>query len=159
MKSAIYPGTFDPITNGHMDVLERALTIFDEVTIVVAENSQKKTLFSNEERVSIIRESVAHDKRIKVELFEGGLLVKYAEKLGVNAIIRGLRQVADFEYEFQIALMNRHLYPHITTVFLMPDEKYTYLTSSIIREVARLGGDISDFVPKPALNALKSKFI
>jgi pantetheine-phosphate adenylyltransferase len=158
MKRAIYPGTFDPFTYGHIDVLERALNIFDEVTLVVAVNSQKKTLFTIDERVEMIRESVSGYNGVLVERFEGGLLIEHAKALGVKAIIRGLRQVADFEYEFQIALMNRHLYPDITTVFLMPNEKYTYLTSSIIREVASLGGDVRDFVPTPVLKFLEQRF-
>lgn len=127
MKQAIYPGTFDPFTFGHIDVLERALNIFDEVSIVVAVNSQKKTLFTIEERVAMIQESLSSYERVRVERFEGGLLIEYAKQRGACAIIRGLRQVADFEYEFQLALMNRHLYPGVTTVFLMPNEKYTYL--------------------------------
>ncbi|PIO47504.1 MAG: pantetheine-phosphate adenylyltransferase [[Chlorobium] sp. 445] len=158
MKQAIYPGTFDPFTFGHIDVLERALNIFDEVSIVVAVNSQKKTLFTIEERVAMIQESLSSYERVRVERFEGGLLIEYAKQRGACAIIRGLRQVADFEYEFQLALMNRHLYPGVTTVFLMPNEKYTYLTSSIIREVASLGGDVADFVPPPVLRALQHKF-
>ncbi len=158
MKRAIYPGTFDPFTYGHIDVLERALNIFDEITLVVAVNSQKKTLFTIEERVEMIRQSVASYNHVQVERFEGGLLIEHAKAVGAKAIIRGLRQVADFEYEFQIALMNRHLYPEITTVFLMPNEKYTYLTSSIIREVASLGGDVSDFVPPPVLKCLEYRF-
>ncbi|WP_448519971.1 pantetheine-phosphate adenylyltransferase [Rhodoflexus sp.] len=158
MKRAIYPGTFDPFTYGHIDVLERALNIFDEITLVVAVNSQKKPLFTIEERVEMIQQSVASYSHVQVERFEGGLLIEHAKAMGVKAIIRGLRQVADFEYEFQIALMNRHLYPEITTVFLMPNEKYTYLTSSIIREVASLGGDVSDFVPPPVLKFLEHRF-
>lgn len=158
MKQAIYPGTFDPFTFGHIDVLERALNIFDEVSIVVAVNSQKRTLFTIDERVEMIRESLSSYERVSVDKFEGGLLIDYAKRRSACAIIRGLRQVADFEYEFQIALMNRHLYPDVTTVFLMPNEKYTYLTSSIIREVASLGGDVADFVPPPVLRALRRKF-
>ncbi|NTV45326.1 MAG: pantetheine-phosphate adenylyltransferase [Chlorobiales bacterium] len=158
MKSAIYPGTFDPITNGHIDVLERAISIFDEVTVVVAVNSQKTPLFSAEERQEIIQEVVSKYPNVKVEILRDGLLADYARKTGATTIIRGLRQVTDFEYEFQIALMNRNLYPEITTVFLMPNEKYTYLASSIVREVARLGGDISNFVPATVLARLKEKF-
>lgn len=158
MKSAIYPGTFDPITNGHIDVLERAISIFDEVTVVVAVNSQKTPLFSAEERQEIIQEVVSKYPNVKVEILRDGLLADYARKTGATTIIRGLRQVTDFEYEFQIALMNRNLYPEITTVFLMPNEKYTYLASSIVREVARLGGDVSNFVPATVLARLKEKF-
>lgn len=158
MKSAIYPGTFDPITNGHIDVLERAISIFDEVTVVVAVNSQKAPLFTAEERQEIIQEVVKKYPNVKVEILHDGLLADYARKTGATTIIRGLRQVTDFEYEFQIALMNRNLYPEVTTVFLMPNEKYTYLASSIVREVARLGGDVSNFVPANVLERLKEKF-
>lgn len=157
MKRAIYPGTFDPFTNGHIDILERACNIFDDIIIAVAVNSQKKPMFSAEERAEMIRESVASFASVTVDTLQAGLLIDYAREKRAVAIIRGLRQVADFEYEFQIALMNRHLCPDITTVFLMPNEKYTYLTSSIIREVASLGGDISDFVPAPVLKRLKAK--
>jgi len=158
MKRAIYPGTFDPITNGHIDVLERALSIFDEINVIIAVNSQKMPLFSAEERQEMIREVVREYSNVKVEILNDGLLADYARKTGAMAIIRGLRQVTDFEYEFQIALMNRNLYPEVTTVFLMPNEKYTYLASSIVREVSRLGGDVSNFVPESVLARLKEKF-
>ncbi|NTW49847.1 MAG: pantetheine-phosphate adenylyltransferase [Chlorobiales bacterium] len=158
MKRAIYPGTFDPITNGHIDVLERALSIFDEINVIIAVNSQKMPLFSAEERQEMIREVVRKYSNVKVEILNDGLLADYARKTGAMAIIRGLRQVTDFEYEFQIALMNRNLYPEVTTVFLMPNEKYTYLASSIVREVSRLGGDVSNFVPESVLARLKEKF-
>ncbi|MCS6989644.1 MAG: pantetheine-phosphate adenylyltransferase [Chloroherpetonaceae bacterium] len=157
MKRAIYPGTFDPFTNGHIDILERACNIFDEIIIAVAINSQKRPMFSADERAEMIRESVSRFPRVAVDTLQAGLLIDYAREKNAVAIIRGLRQVADFEYEFQIALMNRHLCPDITTVFLMPNEKYTYLTSSIIREVASLGGDVSDFVPEPVLKRLKAR--
>ncbi len=156
MKRAIYPGTFDPFTNGHIDILERASNIFDEIIIAVAVNSQKKPMFPAEERAEMIRECVANYPSVTVDALHTGLLIDYAREKNAVAIIRGLRQVADFEYEFQIALMNRHLYPEITTVFLMPNEKYTYLTSSIIREVAALGGDVTDFVPEPVLKRLNA---
>lgn len=159
MKRAIYPGTFDPFTNGHIDILERANNIFDEIIIAVAVNSQKKPMFTADERTEMIRECVADYSQVVVDTLQTGLLIDYAKAKKAVAIIRGLRQVADFEYEFQIALMNRHLYPDITTVFLMPNEKYTYLTSSIIREVASLGGDISDFVPEPVLHRLRNKYL
>ncbi|ACF13663.1 pantetheine-phosphate adenylyltransferase [Chloroherpeton thalassium ATCC 35110] len=157
IRRAIYPGTFDPITNGHIDVLERALSIFDEITVVVAVNNQKKPLFTAEERMEMIQEAVAGYSGVKVEILQEGLLAEYAHRKEAVAIIRGLRQFIDFEYEFQIALMNRNLYPEITTVFLMPNEKYTYLASSIIREVSRLGGDISNLVPPCVLSRLKEK--
>jgi pantetheine-phosphate adenylyltransferase len=159
MKRAIYPGTFDPFTNGHIDILERANNIFDEIIIAVAVNSQKKPMFTAEERTEMIKDCVSNYPHVIVDTLQTGLLIDYAKAKDAVAIIRGLRQVADFEYEFQIALMNRHLYPDITTVFLMPNEKYTYLTSSIIREVASLGGDISDFVPEPVLRRLRNKYL
>jgi len=157
IRRAIYPGTFDPITNGHVDVLKRALNIFDEITVVVAVNSQKKPLFTAEERLEMIQEAVAEYSGVKVKILEEGLLVEYAHQQNAVAIIRGLRQVTDFEYEFQIALMNRNLYPKVDTVFLMPNEKYTYLASSIIREVSRLGGDVVNLVPPCVLSRLKEK--
>jgi pantetheine-phosphate adenylyltransferase len=158
VKRAVYPGTFDPFTNGHIDVLERANNLFDEIIIVVAVNSQKKPLFTAEERIEMIQESIADYEHVVVDKLEGGLLIDYVHQKEAQAVIRGLRQVADFEYEYQIALMNRHLAPDVTTVFLMPDERYTYLTSSIIREVASLGGSVSDFVPPPVLKKLRAKF-
>lgn len=154
---AIYPGTFDPFTNGHLDVLERALTIFDEVRVVIAENSQKSTLFTVEERQEMIREIVAPHPNVSVEVLNDGLLADYARQSGATAIIRGVRQVKDFEYEFQMSLLNRHLNPEVTTVFLMPNVKYTYVASSIIREVAMLGGDVSKFVHPTVLGMLQKK--
>jgi pantetheine-phosphate adenylyltransferase len=158
MKRAIYPGTFDPFTNGHIDILDRATALFDEIIVTVAVNSQKQSMFSIDERLEMIQESIATYPHVTVEKLEGGLLIDYAKLKSAKAIIRGLRQVADFEYEYQIALMNHHLAPEISTVFLMPHEKYTYITSSIIREVGRLGGNISDFVPAPVLKRLKQKY-
>jgi pantetheine-phosphate adenylyltransferase len=154
---AIYPGTFDPFTNGHLDVLERALNIFDRVDIVLAENSQKKTLFTLEERKKIIETVIRDFPSVKVHVLKEGLLADYARQAGANAIVRGVRQVKDFEYEFQMSLLNRHLYPEVTTVFLMPNVKYTYIASSIIREVAMLGGDVSKFVHPYVLGMLETK--
>ncbi|MBC8042919.1 MAG: pantetheine-phosphate adenylyltransferase [Rhizobacter sp.] len=156
-RRALYPGTFDPITNGHIDVLEQGLNIFDEILIVVAQNSQKSPIFTAGERVEMIREATVSYPNVSVSCIDNRLLIQYAKEQHATAILRGLRQVADFEYEFQIALMNRHLTPEITTVFLMPHEKYTYLTSSIIREVARLGGEVADFVPYSVLRHLAKK--
>ena len=130
--TAIYPGTFDPFTNGHLDVLERALNIFEEVTVVLADNSQKHTLFSIDERQAMIMEIVGDYSGVRVEVLHHGLLADYARQIGAKAIVRGVRQVKDFEYEFQLSLLNRHLYPEVTTVFLMPNVKYTYVASSII---------------------------
>ncbi len=146
MNIAIYPGTFDPITNGHIDILERALKIFDKIVITIARNSSKNPLFSEQERLQMIVEVTKKYKNVEVESFEG-LLVEYARKKKATAIIRGLRAISDFEYELQMALMNRKLDARVETVFFMPNEKYTYLNSSIVREIARLGGEVSDFVP------------
>lgn len=159
MKRAIYPGTFDPITFGHLDVLNRALKLFDEIIITVAINPAKSPLFSLEERKTLI-EQVLNDhqdrERIWIEGFDG-LLVNFARQKKASAIIRGLRAVSDFEYELQMALMNRRLADEISTVFMMPHEKYTYLNSTIVKEVARLGGDVSNFVPAVVENALLAK--
>ena len=158
MKSkAIYPGTFDPFTNGHLDVLDRALNIFDEVEVVIGENSQKKTLFTVNERLEMIREIVIEFPGVTVAVLHDGLLANYARQVEARAIVRGVRQVKDFEYEFQMSLLNRHLYPEVTTVFLMPNVKYTYVASSIIREVAMLGGDVSKFVHPCVLAMLHKK--
>ena len=157
-RLAIYPGTFDPFTNGHLDVLERALTIFEHVIVVIAENSRKKTLFSLDERLDMIETLTATYSGASVEVLHGGLLAEYARSAGATAIVRGVRQVKDFEYEFQMSLLNRHLNPDVTTVFLMPNVKYTYVASSIIREVALLGGDVSKFVHPYVLDRLKKKF-
>ena len=157
MKRAIYPGTFDPITYGHLDILQRGKTIFDEIIIAVARDSGKKPLFSVSERIKMVHNSVKKITGVTVESFEG-LLVNYAKEKNAFTIIRGLREVSDFEYEFQMALMNRRLDGQVETVFLMPNEKYTYLTSSIVREVASLKGDVRDFVP-PSVNELLKKKI
>lgn len=147
MKIAIYPGTFDPITNGHIDVLERAIEIFDKVIVTVARNSAKKPMFTDDERLKMIRKVVKkYGRKVEVDSFSG-LLVQYARSKRAVAIVRGLRAISDFEYEFQMALMNRKLSKGIFTVYLMPHERYTYLNSSIVREIAALGGDISSFVP------------
>ena len=143
---AIYPGTFDPITYGHMDVVERATHLFSNVIVLVARNSSKSPLFSDDERVSMIRHVFSHNRQVTVDGFEG-LLVDYALRKKSRVIIRGLRAVSDFEYEFQMALTNRKLARKVDTIFLVPDERYTYLNSSIVREVARLGGDVTEFVP------------
>jgi pantetheine-phosphate adenylyltransferase len=156
-QKAIYPGTFDPFTNGHLDVLERALNIFAEVVVVIAENSQKQTLFSVDERFDMISRVVQEFPSVSVEVLHDGLLADYARQQGARAIVRGVRQVKDFEYEFQMSLLNRHLYPEVTTVFLMPNVKYTYVASSIIREVAMLGGDVSKFVHPCVLDMLHRK--
>ncbi|OGU43369.1 MAG: pantetheine-phosphate adenylyltransferase [Ignavibacteria bacterium GWC2_56_12] len=156
MKIAVYPGTFDPITNGHLDILDRAVKLFDKVIISVARNSSKSPLFTDDERLALLQKAVRQHANVEIDSFQG-LLVDYARAKKATAIVRGLRVISDFEYEFQMALTNRRLHEEVETVFLMPNEKYTYLSSSIVREIARLGGDVSDFVPKVVLEALKKK--
>jgi pantetheine-phosphate adenylyltransferase len=157
MKIAIYPGTFDPITNGHIDVLERAIEIFDKVIVTVARNSTKNPMFTDDERLEMIRRVVKkYGRKVEVDSFSG-LLVQYARSKRAVAIVRGLRAISDFEYEFQMALMNRKLSKGISTVYLMPHERYTYLNSSIVREIAALGGDISSFVPAHVARELLRK--
>ncbi|MEK6538509.1 MAG: pantetheine-phosphate adenylyltransferase [Nitrospirota bacterium] len=155
--TAIYPGTFDPITNGHIDILQRSLRIFDHIILGIGPNPKKTSLFSLEERIQMVKESVKDVPNVSVETFDG-LLVDFAKKNGASAIIRGLRAVSDFEYEFQMALMNRKLDDKIETVFLMPSEEYSYLTSSIIKVVSSFDGDISSLVPKHVYAMLKYKF-
>jgi pantetheine-phosphate adenylyltransferase len=156
MRTVLYPGTFDPVTYGHLDVIDRAAGLFDRVIVLVARNAGKRPLFTDDERVAMIRRAVRGRRNIGVDLFDG-LLVRYAKKAGAVAIVRGLRAVSDFEYEFQMALMNRKLADGVTTVFLMPHEKYTYLNSSIVREVAGLGGDVRGFVPPHVRSMLARK--
>ncbi|MES2309289.1 MAG: pantetheine-phosphate adenylyltransferase [Verrucomicrobiota bacterium] len=157
MRIAVYPGTFDPITKGHLDVLERAQRLFDKVVIAVAANTGKTPLFSVEERVELATEAVkCLEVPTEVKCFNG-LLVDFVQNQGACAIVRGLRAISDFEFEFQMALMNRKLRKDVETIFLMPRESYTYLSSSIIREVAKLGGDFSNFVSPNVEQALKAK--
>ncbi len=156
-RIAIYPGTFDPVTNGHVDVARRAAELFDKVIVCVAVNSLKAPLFTGAERVEMISESVKGIENIEVDQFNG-LLVDYAKKRNARAIVRGLRAVSDFEYEFQMALTNRKLRADIDTIFLMPHEKYTYLNSTIVREIARFGGDVGEFVPPHVKQELLKKF-
>lgn len=157
MRKVIYPGTFDPVTNGHVDVIKRATELFDSVVVTVAVNTSKAPLFTTEERLKMLEESLKGFNNVEIDHFEG-LVVEHAHQVDAVAIIRGLRAVSDFEYEFQMALMNRKLDSDITTVFLMPHEKYTYLNSSLIRNLAELHADISEFVPDPVLAAFKTKF-
>lgn len=154
---AIYPGTFDPITFGHIDVVERAVQLFPHVIILVAHNASKQPLFTGDERIAMVREIFHGRKGIEVEEFDG-LLVDYARKRKASVLIRGLRAVSDFEYEFQMALTNRKLSSSLETIFLVPREQYTYLNSSIVRELARLGGNISDFVPDNVRRRLKKRY-
>lgn len=157
MKIAIYPGTFDPITNGHLDLVRRGIRIFDEIIIAVAPNPKKQPLFTIEERLRMIKESVLDLYNVKVEAFNG-LLVDYVNSKGAVAIIRGLRAVSDFEYELQIALMNRRLNPEVETVFMMPSEEYSFLTSSLVKEVSSFGGSVKGLVPDVVEKALQERF-
>ncbi len=155
-RLALYPGTFDPITNGHMDVLKRALPLFDEIEVTVAINREKRFLLSLEERVALVKACVRDLPRVRVGVFEG-LLVEYARKQKAIALIRGLRQVSDFDYEFRMAFANRRLCPEIETVFLMTSEAHAFVSSSIVREIYHWGGDISSFVPPPVVEFLSRK--
>ena len=158
MRKVLYPGSFDPVTYGHIDIIERARDLFDSVIVTVAVNPTKTPLFTVDERVHFIKESVKEFSNIHVDSF-AGLVVDHAKSVGASGIIRGLRAISDFEFEFQMALMNRKLAKDIATIFLMPHEKYTYLNSTIIRNLASLKGDITDFVPPVVQEALKKKFL
>jgi pantetheine-phosphate adenylyltransferase len=153
---AVYPGTFDPITNGHVDIVRRALALFDQVVVAVAENVRKAPLFSLEERSQMIRASIGDDPRVEVDSFTG-LLVEYVQRRKGRVIIRGLRAIADFEYEFQFVHMNRHLAPGVETVFLMTSEESFYVSSSLVKEVATMGGDITRIAPPAVVEAFKKK--
>lgn len=155
-KKAIYPGSFDPVTNGHLDLIERSLKIFDEVIVAVARNSEKNPLFSVEERVALLKESLDSHARVRVESLEG-LLVEAARNQEAFVIIRGLRAVSDFEFEFQMALTNRRLEPKVETIFLAPREDCIFLSSKIVKEVASLNGDVTPFVPAHVVKALQGK--
>ena len=157
MKKAVYSGTFDPVTNGHLSVLDKAIKIFDEVVVAVAFDNYKNTLFTYEERVELLKKSTAHMPNVQVQGFEG-LLVEYAKSIGATAIIRGLRMVSDFDYEMQMASFNKHLAQDIETVFFAASNDFSYLSSSMIRAIAQLNGDVSVFVPQVVDKALKEKF-
>jgi len=156
-RVAVYPGTFDPITNGHIDIIERGSRLFDRVIVAILSNQDKSPIFSVEERVRLIHQSLGSMPSVTVETFSG-LLVDYARDHGARAIVRGLRAVSDFEFEFQMALMNRRLGPDVETVFMMPSETYSYLSSRLVKEVASLGGDISGLVPAPVARAVARHF-
>jgi pantetheine-phosphate adenylyltransferase len=156
MTLAVYPGTFDPITNGHADILRRSLSLFDRVVVALAENVRKAPLFSIEERKAMIIEALGRDPRVEVDAFQG-LLVDYCKRRGATVVIRGLRALADFEYEFQSAHMNRRLAPDVETLFLMTSEESFYVSSSLVKEVALMGGDVSGLVPAGVVAALAEK--
>jgi len=154
---AVYPGSFDPVTNGHMDIIQRGLGIFDKIIVTVGRNPNKKTLFSVDERIAMIKEAVGNDPRVEVDSFTG-LLVDYVEKSEAHCILRGLRAMSDFEYEFQLALINRRLKRQIETVFLMTGASWFYCNSGIVKEAAGLGGSVTGMVPDVVLKRLKEKF-
>ncbi len=156
-RKAIYPGSFDPVTFGHLDLIERALDLFDEVIVVVAANAAKKTLFSVEERVDFLKAALKRYPRAKVECWKG-LTVELASKKGAYTLIRGIRATSDFDYEFQMALTNRKLAPKVDTMFLMPSESHFYLSSRLIKEIALLGGSVSRYVPAPVAARIRRKF-
>ncbi|HWI20763.1 MAG TPA: pantetheine-phosphate adenylyltransferase [Vicinamibacterales bacterium] len=155
-RVAIYPGSFDPLTSGHVDIIERGARIFDEIIVAILANVEKKPLFSEAERSDIIRDVFKDAGNVKVETFDG-LLVDYAQRKNASVLVRGLRAVSDFEYEFQMALMNRHLAPGLETVFMMPAEQYTYISSRLIKEVFSLGGEITGLVPPIVEEKLRAK--
>jgi pantetheine-phosphate adenylyltransferase len=157
MRRAIYPGSCDTVTNGHLDVIERAQKLFDEVIVAVAHNDEKQALFSLQERLDLLQATAAKSDRVQITQFDG-LLVEFAVAQKATAVIRGLRAVSDFEFEFQMALMNRKLETSVETIFLMPKEEFTYLSSRLVKEIARLGGDVSSFVPPAVAKALGKKF-
>jgi pantetheine-phosphate adenylyltransferase len=154
---AVFPGSFDPITNGHLDIVDRGLAVFDRVRMAILMNPEKQPLFTVEERVAIIREAYRGNPRVEVDTFSG-LLVDYASRVGASVIIRGLRAISDFEYEFQMALMNRRLDPQIETVFMMPAESYSYVSSRLVKEVFQLGGRVTDLVPPVVERRLSEKY-
>jgi pantetheine-phosphate adenylyltransferase len=157
MKVAIYPGSFDPITNGHLDVLRRAATMFDRVIVAIARNAEKTPLFSVPERVALVRGAVQGMANVTVDAFDG-LLVQYARRKKALVIVRGLRAVSDFEYELQLALMNRRLESRVETIFLAPKDEYTFISSRMVKEIAKLGGDVGAFVPPAVKRAMARKF-
>jgi pantetheine-phosphate adenylyltransferase len=157
MRRIVYPGTFDPITNGHIDLIERAARIFDQVVVAVAADTHKTPTFDTEQRVALAHGTLAHLANVQVTAFSG-LLVSFANAAGIGVIMRGLRAVSDFEFEFQLASMNRRMSPRIETLFMTPAEQYAFLSSSLVREVSRLGGDVSSFVPPQVRAALRQRF-
>jgi pantetheine-phosphate adenylyltransferase len=157
MRTAIYPGSFDPLTNGHLDVVQRAAKLFDRVVVAVARNEGKNPTFTLDERLVLVRKSIGHLPNVEADSFDS-LLVQYVVSRQAQAIVRGLRAISDFEFEFQLALMNRKLNESIETIFMMPKDTYTFLSSRIVKEIARLGGDVGAFVPETVQAALAEKF-
>jgi len=157
MRTVIYPGSFDPLTNGHLDVMQRATKLFDRVIVAVAENEGKHPLFTLAERLALVKRSIRSLRHVEADAFDG-LLVDYVERRAAHAVLRGLRAVSDFEFEFQLALMNRKLNERFETIFMTPKDTYTFLSSSMVKEIARLGGDVSCFVPPHVRKALAKKF-
>ncbi len=157
MATAVCPGSFDPVTNGHLDVFERAAALFEHVTVAVLINKTKSSVFTVEERMEMLSESLAPFPNVSVDAFHG-LLVDYCRDKGISAIVKGLRAVSDFEFEFQLALMNRKLEPNLETLFLMPREEFTYISSRLVKEIGRLGGNIESFAPANVVAALRKKF-
>lgn len=155
MAKAVYPGSFDPITNGHIDIIRRGMRIFDQVVVGILVNEDKHPLFDSDERMELIRETI-DDSRLEIRTFSG-LLVTFMEEIGADIVVRGIRAVSDYEYELQMALMNRELSPNIETLFMLPSVEYTYVSSRLIKEVFRLGGDVSNLVPPAVLERLHSK--
>ena len=156
MKTAVYPGSFDPMTNGHLDIIKRAAKTFDKVYVAILTNSSKKPMFSMEQRIDWLRRATSDLKNVEIDSFSG-LLVNYANEIGASIIIKGLRAVSDFEYEFQMALTNRNLSPNIETMFLMTNGKYSYLSSSIVKEIANLGGSLDGLVPDFMIEEIKNE--
>jgi pantetheine-phosphate adenylyltransferase len=156
-RIAVYPGTFDPITNGHTDLVARAARVFPKVIVAIAESPHKKPLFSLDERISLSRKQMAHLPNVEVVGFNS-LLAEFVQQIGATIIIRGLRAVSDFEYEFQLASMNRHLAPRVETLFLTPDEEFSFISSSLVKEIARLDGDVSEFVAAEVQQAMRQRF-
>lgn len=157
---ALYPGSFDPITFGHLDILERAANLFEDVLVTVAVNKEKRSVFTGDERIALINECLEGKtwaKNIKVDQFTG-LLVNHAKKLKAKTLVRGVRQISDFEYEFRMALTNKRLAPEVDTIFLMPDEEFTFISASLVKEIAYWDGDLTSFVPENVAEALKKKF-